>query len=49
MVPVDFALVLLDIPQGAITVASAILVVFVGALLTLTIWIFRLPYSTKDD
>jgi hypothetical protein len=47
VVPVDFALVLLDIPQGAITVASAILVVFVGALLTLTIWIFRLLYSIQ--
>ena len=40
-------MILLDIPQGAITIASAILVVLVGALLTLAIWIFRLLYSIQ--
>ncbi len=40
-------MILLDIPQGAITIASAILVAFVGAILTLTIWAFRLLYSIQ--
>ena len=47
MLPVDLFWVLLDIPQGAITIGSAILVVLVGALLTLAIWIFRLLYSIQ--
>ena len=43
----DLTWVLLDIPQGAVTIGSAILVVLVGALLTLGIWIFRLLYSIQ--
>ena len=43
----DTLLILLDIPQGAITIASAILVAFVGAILTLAIWVFRLLYSIQ--
>lgn len=40
-------MILLDIPQGAITIASAILVAFAGAILTLAIWVFRLLYSIQ--
>ena len=40
-------LILLDIPQGAITIASAILVAFAGAILPLGVWIFRLLYSIQ--
>ena len=40
-------MILLDIPQGTITIASAILVAFAGALLTLAIWAFRLLYSIQ--
>ena len=40
-------MILLDIPQGAITTASAILVAFAGAILTLAIWVFRLLYSIQ--
>ncbi len=40
-------MVLLDIPQGAITIASAVLVAFAGALVTLAIFGFRLLYSIQ--
>ena len=40
-------MILLDIPQGAITIGSAILVALVGAILTLAVWIFRLLYSIQ--
>ena len=40
-------MILLDIPQGAITIASAILVALVGAILTLGVWVFRLLYSIQ--
>lgn len=40
-------MILLNIPQGAITIASAILVAFAGAVLTLSIWAFRLLYSIQ--
>ena len=40
-------MILLDIPQGAITIASAILVAFVGAILTLALLVFRLLYSSQ--
>ena len=40
-------MILLDIPQGAITIAAAILVAFAGAILTLAIWVFRLLYSIQ--
>ncbi len=40
-------MMLLDIPQGAITIASAVLVAFAGALVTLAIFGFRLLYSIQ--
>ena len=40
-------MILLDIPQGAITIASAILVAFTGAILTLGIWAFRFLYAIQ--
>lgn len=40
-------MILLDIPQGAITIAAAILVAFTGAILTLAVWVFRLLYSIQ--
>ena len=40
-------MILLDIPQGAITIAAAILVAFAGAILTLALWAFRLLYSIQ--
>ena len=40
-------MILLDIPQSAITIASAIMVALVGAILTLAVWIFRLLYSIQ--
>lgn len=43
----EVSMILLDIPQGAITIASAILVAFAGAILTLAIWVFRLLYSIQ--
>ena len=43
----EVQMILLDIPQGAITIAAAILVAFVGAILTLGIWVFRLLYSIQ--
>ena len=43
----EVQIILLDIPQGAVTIASAILVVFFGAVLTLGIWAFRLLYSIQ--
>ena len=40
-------MILLDIPQGASTIGAAILVAFAGAILTLSIWAFRLLYSIQ--
>ena len=40
-------MILLDIPQGAITIASAILVIIAGGTLTLAIWVFRLLYTNQ--
>ena len=40
-------MILLDIPQGAITIASAVLIAFAGALVTLAIFGFRLLYSMQ--
>ena len=40
-------MILLDILQGAITIASAIMVAFAGALLTLALWAFRLLNSMQ--
>lgn len=47
MLPLDITLVLLDIPQGAITVGSAILVAIVGAFLALGGWVLRLLFSIQ--
>ena len=43
----DVQIILLDIPQGVVTIASAIVVAFVGALITLAVWVFRLLYSIQ--
>ena len=40
-------MILLDIPQAAVTIGSAILVAVAGAFLTLAVWIFRLLYSMQ--
>lgn len=40
-------MILLDIPQGAITIASAILVALVGGLIALAVAIFRLLYTIQ--
>ena len=45
----EISMILLDIPQGAITIASAVLVAFVGALVTLAIFGFRLLYSIQGQ
>ena len=44
----EFQLVLLDIPQGVVTIVSAVLVVFVGALITLAAFIFRMLFSIRE-
>ena len=44
----DVQMILLDIPQGAITIASAVLVAFVGALITLAALIFRMLVSIRE-
>ena len=41
-------MILLDIPQGAITIASAILVVVGGALVTFAAFVFRQLFSIRD-
>ena len=41
-------MILLDIPQGAITIASAILVVVAGALVTFAAFLFRQLFSIRD-
>ena len=41
-------MILLDIPQGAITIASAILVVAGGALVTFAIFLVRQLFSIRD-
>ena len=41
-------MILLDIPQGAVTIASAILVVFAGALVTFAAFLFRQLFSIRD-
>ena len=40
-------MILLDIPQGAITIGSAILVAVVGAFLALILWVLRLLFSIQ--
>ena len=40
-------MILLDIPQGAITIASAVLVAVIGTILPLAIWVLRLLYSIQ--
>ena len=41
-------MILLDIPQGAITIASAILVVVGGALVTFAVFLIRELFSVKE-
>ncbi len=41
-------MILLDIPQGAITIASAILVVAGGALVTFAVFLIRELFSVKE-
>jgi len=40
-------MILLDIPQGAMTIGSAILVAVVGAFLALILWVLRLLFSIQ--
>ena len=44
----EIQLILLDIPQGAITIASAILVVVGGALVTFAVFFIRELFSVKE-
>jgi hypothetical protein len=44
----EFTIIILDIPQGAVTIASAIIVVFAGALVTFLAFIFRMLFSIRD-
>ena len=41
-------MILLDIPQGVITLASAIMVVVVGGLITVAALIFRMLFSIRE-
>ena len=44
----EFTIIILDIPQGAVTIASAIIAVFAGALVTFLAFIFRMLFSIRD-
>jgi hypothetical protein len=44
----EFTIIILDIPQGAVTIASAIIVVFAGSLVTLAAFVFRMLFSIRE-
>ncbi len=41
-------MILLDIPQGAVTIASAVIVVFAGASVTFLTFILRILFSIRE-